>query len=319
MRIRIIAASVVIAALWAGHAGAQTEAPSPPKALAETLTGEAKADYEGGKILFRSKDFAGALIKFEHAYALSKDPRLLWNAAVCHKELRHYTRMLATIDRLLKDGGPLLTQSDRDDAAEIVKTVAAFVSPLTLSANEAGAAVLIDGENVGTTPLAKPVWVDVGTRKVRVVKPGFRPVDRTLTVLGAKDISLSVTLRKEIHRGTLTVTAGPKDLISIDGLMVGKGSFEGSLPSGGHTLLVAASGMASYQSEVVIQDDQPRSIRVSLNPLPTNEGPKWLWVVGGAALVAGAIAGGVVIFNGEEGVPGTINVNPLPLHFGGRR
>jgi hypothetical protein len=292
----------------------------PSKPLSETLTGAAKAEYEGGKILFQAKDFAAALVKFEHAYEISKDPRLLWNAAICQKELRRYTRMLATIDRLLKEGGPLLTEQDRTDAAEIVKTVKEFVSPLKLTVNEPGAQVLVDGEVVGTTPLTETVLVDVGSRKIRVTKPGYKDVERAVTVVGASDVAIDVKLRKEVHRGRLVVTAGPKDLIAIDGKVVGQGRFEGSLPSGGHTLRVTAPGMAMYQSEVVLKDEQTRSVPVSLNPLPSSsDASKWLWVAGGAALLTGAIVGSVFLFQPNEGVPGTLRAAPVELSFGGGR
>jgi hypothetical protein len=343
--LKVAAAMGIAAALWVGHGAAQPARPKggqpkggapaaaapagqgataaqapPPKPLSETLTGAAKAEYEGGKILFQAKDFAAALVKFEHAYEISRDPRLLWNAAICQKELRRYTRMLATIDRLLKDGGPLLTEQDRTDAAAIVKTVKEFVSPLKLTVNEPGAQVFVDGELVGTTPLPETVLVDVGSRKIRVTKPGYKEVERAVTVVGVSDVAIDVKLRKEVHRGRLIVTAGAKDLIAIDGKVVGQGRFEGSLPSGGHTLRVTAPGMASYQSEVVLKDEQTRSVPVSLNPLPSSsDASKWLWVAGGAALLTGAIVGSAFLFQENKGVPGTLNPEPLPLSFGGGR
>ncbi|MGH7329836.1 MAG: hypothetical protein ACREJX_15930, partial [Polyangiaceae bacterium] len=56
-------------------------APAGPKSLSDTLTGDAKADYEAGKLLFSDGDYAGAEIKLQGAYDKSQEPRLLWNIA----------------------------------------------------------------------------------------------------------------------------------------------------------------------------------------------------------------------------------------------
>lgn len=316
MRIRIVAAAGISAALWAGQAWAQAPAAPARPSLSESLTGEAKAEYEGGKILLTARDYEAALVKFEHAYSLSKDPRLLWNAAICQKELRRYSRMLRTIERYLSEGAAVITEQDKERAAEIIKTVQAFISPLKLTVSEEGASVFVDGEQVGTTPLRRVVLLDVGRRTVRVSKAGFRDTERSVTVIGARDVALDLQLWKEVHRGKLTVTAGPRDFISIDGKMVAQGRYEGSLPSGGHTLLVSADGMAPQQSEIVIQDNQARSINVALNPQPEPSDPsKWLWLVGGAAILGGAAVVGALVYKPNEGVPGTINAVPIPLSF----
>jgi hypothetical protein len=278
-----------------------------PKTLSETLTGMAKAEYEAGKILYQAKDFGNAIIKFEKAYEISSDPRLLWNVAICQKELRRYTKMLATIRKLLADGGPLLTEQDKQDAAEIVKTVEAFVSPLKLTVNEPGASVFVDGERVGTTPLAEPVPVDVGTRTIRVTKKGFKERTETMLVSGGGEVALAIRLEKELHRGRLVIEAGPNDMIYLDGKAVGLGTYEGSLPSGGHTLRVTSPGMTPHQSEVLIQDEKTRRIPVRLEKKPTDPST-WLWAAGGAALLIGAATlGGVFLFKPQsEIIEGTI-------------
>jgi hypothetical protein len=294
------------------QAQAQPPAAPPQKTLSETLTGMAKAEYEAGKILYQAKDFGNAIIKFEKTYELSRDPRLLWNIAICQKELRRYTRMLATIKKLLAEGGPMLNEQDKQDAAEIAKTVEAFVSPLKLTVNEPGAAVTIDGESVGTTPLPGPVLVDVGTRSIRVTKKGFKERTESLLVGGGGEVALAIRLEKEIHRGRLIVEAGPEDMIYLDGKAVGRGTFDGSVPSGGHTLRVTSPGMTSHQSEVLIQDDKMRRIPVTLEK--QSDSSKWLWVAGGAALLIGAAVGGALLFQPPDNiVEGTIEPNVVKI------
>jgi hypothetical protein len=307
-----------------GSANAESRAKateSQPKPLAQSLSGLALAEYEGGKLLFMNKDFSNALIKFQHAHELSRDPRLLWNVAVCQKELRRYTRMLATLRQLLDEGGPLLSNQDREDAAKAAKAVEAFVSPLKLSVNEPGATLSIDGETVGTTPLKEPLLVDVGSHEIRLSKPGFKDAVKSLVVAGAGDVEVTMTLEKEIHRGRLVIVAGANDLIQLDGKAMGQARWEGAVPSGGHTLRVTAPGMDAYQAEVLVKDNEVRRIQVTLNSHAGSEVTRWLWIAGGTLLLAGAVVGGIVLFQPtQETVSGTIDPpGTIQLSFGGRK
>ncbi len=304
-------ALAVLASLLAVTPGAMAQKPKPApaapggaKPLSESLTGLAKAEYEAGRLLYGDKDYANAIVKFEQAHNLSKDPRLLWNIAVCQKNLRRYSRMLATIKRYQTEAGPVLTADEKEQANAIVKTVEAFVSRVRIASNEAGADVFVDDEKVGETPLAEPVIVDVGQHRFKLQKPGFKEAVVTQQIGGGGEVSLALDLDRDLHRGTLSVTAGPNDLISLDGKTVGLGKWEGVVTSGGHTLKVSAPGMAIHQSEAVVQDNETRRIDVVLNPLPRDTTKTVLWIVGGAALVAGGVIGGVFLFKPSE-APGT--------------
>jgi hypothetical protein len=297
-------------------------APAGPKPLAEALTGMAKAEYEAGRILYGDKDYQNAIVKFQRAYEISKDPRLLWNVAVCEKNLRHYARMLATIRRYQKDGASLLTADEKARADEIVTTVATFVSALTVKVDEDGAEVFIDDEKVGTTPLPAPITVDVGTRRIRVNKPGFKPKEVPKPVPGGGALSVDIQLEKEVHRGRLVVSAGAEDIISLDGKVIARGKWDGSVPSGGHQLRVTAPGMTPFQSEAVVQDTQTRRIDVTLLPLARTDGTKTiLWIIGGTVLAAGAATGGYFLFKPTEAasVQGSISPGNVQLSFGGKR
>jgi len=242
--------------------------PKGPASLADTLTGDAKADYESGKLLYGDGDFAGAGVKFQAAYELAQDPRLLWNIAVCEKGQRHYAKVVGLTQKYLATGGDLLSADDRTEAKDLLGAIESFTVELTLSVNEAGAEVFIDGERIGTSPLSGPSVVDIGTREIRAEKPGFKPFRSSVPVGGQKQAALEVKLVAELHQGELNVTVKQGGSITLDGKVVGQGHFAGKLKSGGHTLRVEAPGMLAYQSEVVVQDDEKRGIDVVLEPIP---------------------------------------------------
>lgn len=304
----------------AGAAAPVDAAPPPPpgpKPLSETLTDDAKADYESGKLLFTDGDNAGALIKFQSAFDKSKDVRLLWNMAACEKNLRHYAKVLKLVRRYVAEGADKLTDADRQEANDLIKAIEPFTASLKIAVNEPGAEVFVDDESVGITPLDKPILVDIGSRRVRIVKAGYKEASQTVPVGGASEVPLDMKLVLEVHEGRIIVNAHAEDTIVIDGKPVGSGRWEGPVKSGGHTLRVTARGMRPYQSEVMVQDNETRSVDVGLDPeaKPASSNT-WLWIAGGVALAAGAGVGGYFLFRPKDEttppVAGTMDTGQSP-------
>jgi hypothetical protein len=242
--------------------------------LADSLTGEAKAAYDAGRLLYGDGDFAGAIVKLQAAYDLAQDPRLLWNMAACEKGMRHYAKVVTLVRKYLASGGDVIAADDRKEAQDLLSAIESFTVGLAISVNEPDAQVTIDGESVGTTPLPGPVTVDIGARQIDVKKSGFTPFSQSVPVGGSKDASLAVKLLPEVHQGELTVNAPRSATILIDGQRVGLGHFVATLGSGGHTLRVEAPGMRPYQSEIMIQDREKRAVDVVLEAVAAPRAPQ---------------------------------------------
>jgi PEGA domain len=273
-----LAFCALVSALAASAPCSASAAPPPPartahpKPLAQTLPPEAKGDYDAGKILFEDGDFQTSRIKFQAAYDLTHDARLLWNIAVCQKNERHYAKALATLARYLADGGDLLTPGDRHDAQDLSTAITPFTSAATIQVSEDGAQLWVDDTFVGTTPLTSPVRVDLGPRKVRAKKDGFRVFDKEIAVGGNATVTIDVAMERQSGRLELRLAAPAT--VSIDGKEIGKGPMvDADLPVGGHELLVTAPGMRPYQGDLVIEDGRTRAFDVTLEraPAPVSE------------------------------------------------
>ena len=282
----------------ADQAKAEPPAPEAPAVvpLSEALTGEAKEAYDSAKLLYADGDFAGAKLKFERAHELSKDVRLLWNMAAAEKQQRRYDRVLGLVERYLAEGGDKLTDADRQEATSLVDMVRALVAEVTVAVNEPGAEVSIDGDRIGESPLSTPVVIAQGERTLRVTKAGFRPFAKTQNFQGGTKLTIDVALLPELREGRLRVVAGLGETIRVDGKVVGRGQWEGRLGSGAHTLTVSGKGKRDHQTEIVIEDDQLRTERITLEVIPKagppqkdndDSGATWMFVTGGAALAVG--------------------------------
>jgi hypothetical protein len=250
-------------ALAALLAVARTAGAAPTAhSLRDSLPPDAKSAYLEGRALFRDGDAAGALVQFAQAYAIAKDPRLLWNEAVCEKGLRHYANVRRLLARYVAEGSALLTADDRAEADELAAAIEPFTTALAITSSPEGADVTIDGETVGATPLAAPVVVDIGVHVVALTKPGFRPWAQEITVGERRAEAVHAPL--VAAGGAVTVAAPAGASVAFDGAVVGKGTVTAPLAVGGHSLRVTAPGFLPYESDVVVEDGATRRVEVAL-------------------------------------------------------
>ena len=276
-------------------AGAQTRSGLAP--LAESLTGDARADYESGKSLYDAADFSGAYAKYRRAYERSKDPRLLWNMAACEKQQRHYDRVRHLVEQMLVEGEGYLSADQESHAKDLVAAIRGLVGALRLDASPPGAEVYVDEERVATAPVADALPIDQGRHTVRVHAPGFVDATRSIEVTGGREAFLAVALARESHEAHLIVNAGERDVVAIDGAAVATAHWEGIVAPGKHAIRVTADGHVPYAASVTLADHETRSVDVSLGK---TSGAAWPWIVGGAAVVAGAAVTGYLILRQKD-------------------
>jgi hypothetical protein len=279
--------------LVAQLAAAQERSAPPPAAgsLAQTLTGPAKQDYDAGRVLFEDQDYAGALLKFERAFEATPDPRLLWNMAACEKSSRHYANAVVLLERYRKQGDLRMTDSQRVEVATLIGTLRTLISRVHLVVDEPGASVFVDDRLAGTTPLSDALFVDLGTRRIRVSKAGFQDQVITQEFAGGSELTLYLTLPAAPRDARITIASDAPSAIYIDGHVVGHGRWEGPVVAGEHTLRVSAAGMVPYEKEIVVQAGQPRALYVQLEKDERGGLPTWAWL-GMGVVAAGGLATG---------------------------
>jgi hypothetical protein len=246
-------AALAAASLVAISAGARAETPTAP----------APGAYAAGRILYDDGDYDGAYVKFLAAYEASHDPRRLWDMALAEKSLRHYAAALRLVARYL-DEAKGQTGDERRRAVAFATAIEPFTASVEVRVNEPGAEVVLDDERLGVSPLPARAVVDLGVRRLRVTKAGFRPYSAAVPIGGRKSVTLDVALVREA--GHLTVVAPADAEVAIDGARAGSGVVDADLTSGGHMVRVTAAGRRAFQTEVALGDHEARTITVVLDP-----------------------------------------------------
>lgn len=224
--------------------------------IREQLPPAAQRPWDNAMQLLRAKDCRGAIPEFTRAYDLSKNPRVLYNLAICEKELGHYVRAAARFEQELAEGEGKISADEKAELQNAIRIVRAFVTTVVVRSNEAGATLFIDDYEVGKTPFLQPVPIDVGAGRVlKLVKDGFQEQTRTLDLTVGKEASVTFSLQPVTRKSLVNVTAtgAPNATITMDGVEMGPSPFKGQVLVGRHTFEARATGYepARQTSEVV--------------------------------------------------------------------
>jgi hypothetical protein len=164
--------TLVLVALLA-QAGAPAASPES-KAKAQALLKEGAQFYQQGQ-------FADALEKFEQAYAVFPSPKLLFNIGQASRDLGRPVEAVDAFEKFLAqatDPAPELVAEAKRSVAELSPKI----GKLLIDCNVAGAAISVDGKNVGQAPLADMVRVSPGNHQLTATHPSVVPAVENVTV-----------------------------------------------------------------------------------------------------------------------------------------
>ncbi len=361
----------------------------PTGSIRDSLPSDAlKKKWDEGVDSFKDGTFDAALVEFKAVYEATKNPRILYNISVCHRKLSQFSQAITALERQLTFRDEL-SDKEVERAEELLELLKPTVTPLEIKVDQEGAKVVLNGVELGQTPLLGPVTAHVGNNVLEITKPGFRTLQRKFQLpRGDKPRTLELKLEPETltARVTVAVNGPPGAMIFIDGTemgtspysgdlavgrhtiearapgfvtarqtsvlkygqplrvtltlteakkqgklrvvtdhddavivlddkMVGTGAWEGVVSSGGHVLTVTKDGYLDYSTEVALDDEQERTLRVTMEEDPTSS--YIFWSVSGVAVAAGIAVGAYFVFRPEATSPvdGTFDPGTVPTLF----
>ena len=150
---------------------------------------------EQGNTLYDKADYTGALDKFQKANALYPTPEIVLNIGLTHEHLKnlqaaatHYERFLGQVDREADLARVKGIQQKLDG-------LRAQLGSVTLDCGVKGAAVTMDGNPSGSTPLGSRLYVTPGRHELAVIGAGQTPFNKTLDLRAGQHLALKVKLQ----------------------------------------------------------------------------------------------------------------------------
>ncbi len=238
----------------------------------------AEVAYQQAEAMVKQGRWTDACPLYDASYRADPQLGVLLHLADCHE----HVGMNATAWAEFNDAVELAHR--RGDAREAyaagrADTIKPKLAKLHLSPPPQvvpGLVVRRDGVDI-TVLVGTDIAIDPGAHEVVATAPGFLEWRHQLTI-GVLATVTSIDIPQlekqpehvvapaapDVHEGTLRVTTAPGAVIELDDHQVAVGHYEAKLPSGEHRLHVAAPGMRPFESELVIQDNEVRSIDVPL-------------------------------------------------------
>lgn len=246
------------------------ELPSPPASPPSAVdAAAARRNFESGLKLFGEQAYAEAAVAFEASYRLGGRPSALKNLAQAQRSARRFVLAYEAYEQLLALHEAALSPADRAAVLQAKEELAILTVSLTITVNEPGAAIELDGRPLGTSPLPKGKRVTVADHKIRCTKAGFEPFERSLETRSGKDEVVVATLVAEVKVGRVAVREpGGRDVrVFVDGQDRGPAPWEGELPPGEHAIELRSARFASEKRTVAVVAKERLDVALDAAPL----------------------------------------------------
>jgi hypothetical protein len=198
----VIALSALTSAVAvAGPASPPTPAPAPttpappdpaPAPAASSSIKEAGKHFSRGVTLFGEADYRAALVEFRRAYEIAPNAAVLYNLGQTYYQLQNYAAALTALERYLDESPPSATH--RHEVEQTIDTLRARVGRVAIKANVGDAEITVDDELVGKTPLAQPILVSIGRRKITAMHAGRAPDTRFVDIAAGDTVKVDLDL-----------------------------------------------------------------------------------------------------------------------------
>jgi hypothetical protein len=173
-RARAVVVTLAVATLLGGA--------RPVLAAGDTGTEIAASHFRHGVALYKDGDYEAALVEFKRAQEVSPNYRVLYDIGQSLYQLQRYAEALKAFEDYLAQGGTQLSPTRRADVEADLRALHARVGYLNVVVNVEGAEIRVDDQVVGTSPIAAPILVSVGHRKISVARPDRVAMERFVDV-----------------------------------------------------------------------------------------------------------------------------------------
>jgi len=242
-----------------------------------------------GDEAMQSLSYADALASYNQSYALVPDPALLYNIGRAHEALDDLPAALDSLEKF-DATAPAELKARVPKLSALIVELRGRVSSVTITANVAGARVLVRGRDLGTTPLPSAVRLRSGSATVEVTKEGHVPWKREVSLPGGGALTVDVTLSTKERRGTLVVgTTPPGAAVTVGGRDVGVSPAQVLVDAGAHEVVARREGYETARTSAVVAAGEKSEVNLSLQQERSITSRWWFWTGIGVVVVSGVV------------------------------
>jgi hypothetical protein len=270
-----------------------------------------------GDEAMESLRYADALSAYAQAYALTKDPALLYNQGRAQQALGNFPEAQVALERFAAEA-PAELRARVPKLDELVADVKRHVARLTIQCPARGARVLVRDRVVGVTPLAAPLDLNAGTATVEVDAEGYETYRRDVELAGGTQTLVEVQLVSRKVASFLRVgSTAASAMVSIDGKPIGNAPVEVVVAPGSHRVAVHRDGYDDTESQVVIVAGEHKELTLEPQKSAPITAKWWFWTGVGVVVVGGAVTAAALLTDKKAGSGDSFSPSQVsaPLRF----
>jgi PEGA domain len=163
-------------------------------ATADDSRDVARGHYARGLELAGHGGYEAALQEFHEAYAVSPQFAVLYNIGQAQAALGHPMEAIEAFSDYLKDGQDRIPSARRQQVEALIAVLESHLAELFITTDRPDARIGVDGREVGSTPLAKPIRLAPGTHRISAGSEGAPVLVRIVTLGDADRQTLELEL-----------------------------------------------------------------------------------------------------------------------------
>jgi hypothetical protein len=150
-----------------------------------------------------------ALEELQRAYGIARSPRAAAQLGFAEQALGLWPRAEVHVREALAASGDKWIRKNRETVEQALTTIRTHIGRVQIDGGQPGAQVTVNGESVGSMPLADAVSVTTGPVDIEVRAAGYAPVLKTITVGAGEYARVPFTLERVGQPGRPVPTSPP--------------------------------------------------------------------------------------------------------------
>lgn len=229
-----------------------------------TARDRAVALFKEAQVALAADDLEGALDLYLRSRDLFAGRGNTQGAAHCLHRLGRYDEALVLYEWLLAHFEDELSPKNVSAAKNAIVALLKRVGSIEIVGNVDGL-VVIDGRDRGRLPLRVPVRVLPGERTVTIIKDGYQPFEKRVTVVLDKPVRIDAKLDPLAQAGILRIEDPDNEgsTVYVDGAPMGASPWEGTLGPGEHVVWSRGDDRGSAPTRAVVVQGQKAVVSLS--------------------------------------------------------
>jgi len=172
---------------------------------------DARSHYDRALSLVDDNQYAEAIVEFNRCYEIQPHYAVFYNIAQAHIALARPVEAVEALQRYLKEGGREIKPSRRSLVEKEIVKQNARIATLSIIVQPDGAAIRLDGNDIGTAPIKEPIRLGLGTHVVAATLAGYKMASQNIELAGEDKKTIEIELTSTSSAGDQAINGGLTD------------------------------------------------------------------------------------------------------------